>query len=281
MRFPLLVLALLLAGCAAPAPGTGAEEGGPVDLTGRSGTFLVDLREGAVQPLSTRATLAWMSPSGAVVTWQEPDFAAVLLRSSGAREVAALRTWAHVSDDATGVELAPALARVRHVVTGTELSNATLPAEPAGRAWTRASADLGVLAGEYAPARPTAPCRNEIVILAGTIERATGCHVRVGPDGRVAWAEEGAIRVRATDGTTRALAAPPSMDGVFVAHENPVFAGERVLYLRLQGEGTLERTEIVDETGASLARMEGARRLALLDVSADGRWLLASAFDAS
>lgn len=277
---PLLsMMIMLLAGCAAPAEGPRAE--GPIDLQESVGTVLLDLHEGSVETLTAKPGLAWMSPSGALVTWVEDGFAIVLDRGTGVRDVAPSATWSRLQDDGSAVELLPGEARIRAVSTGATISNRTLPLAPDGGAWTAASADFGVLIAERA--RPDASaCQHDIAILTQRVERTVGCHVEVAGDGRVGWTEGNGVRLREANGTLRWLAEAglsegPSVPG-YVAYENPVFTANGTLMLRLRGADALATTEIVDEAMQPLATLDAPSRLALLDASADGRWVLARVF---
>lgn len=274
-----LLVMILLAGCAAPAEEPRAN--GPIDLEESVGTLLLDLDEGAVDLLTTKPGLAWMSPSGAIVTWVEDGFAVVLDRGTGVRDVAPSATWAGLHDDGSAVELLPGEARIRAVSTGESISNRSLPLAPDGGAWTGASADFGVLVAERA--RADAPsCQHDIAILAQRVERTVGCHAEVARDGRVAWTEGNGVRLREANGTVRWLAEAGLSDSPsvasYVAFENPVFTENGTLMLRLRGAEALEVTEVVDPTMQPLATLDAPYRLALLDASADGRWLLARVF---
>jgi len=281
-RAPLLALLVLaLAGCAAPAQDPAGAEG-PIDLSGRLGLMLVDVESRSVLLYGERATLGWMSPNATVVTWMEEDYAIVHDRTTGARDIGAPTVWARVHDNGTGLELAEEEARLRQLVGVDVLQTTPLPPPPrVGARWTGASADLGVLVGEYLGAQ-RGGCRNDLYIRSPQLERSIGCHLRVADDGRVGWTEGTSVRVRERDGTLRNLTGPGSGDasnGTFVGHENPVFTEDGVLMLRLTGGLQLRLSEIVDEEGNVLAKADGPRRLALLDASADGRHILVRAFD--
>lgn len=273
MRLALVLLVLLLAGCAG-SPAQTPRDG--LDLTGRHGTLLLDLQEERVTPLSEKEGLAWMSPSGALLVWTDVNFATLLDRSTGAREVVPLVVWSRILDDGAGVELAPGEARVRNLLTGATLETRELPPAPEGaRAWGAASSDFTVLGAEL-PSGPPGACQHQLHLRLPAAERVTGCHLKVARDGRVGWTQEGTLVVRAPGAAAETWAEPTDT----TTHENPVFADDRVLALRLtkDGRGALVATHVMGEDGEELASLAAPSRLALLDVSADARWLLVRVF---
>lgn len=276
----LLAIVLLVAGCASPTDAPVAE--GPIDLPQQVGTLLLDLQENVTQTLTTKPGVAWMSPSGSLVSWTEDAFAIVLDRAAGAREVAPSVTWTRIEDDGSGIELVPGEARVRVLLTGDAVSNRSLPPTPDGGAWTGASADYGVLVAERVRPDVDAPCQHEISILTERAERTVGCHAKVASDGRVGWTEGNGVRARDVNGTLRWIAQASRTESPavpeYIAYENPMFTANGTLFLRLRGERALNVTELVDENMTVLATLDGPYRLALLDVSRDGRWLLARVF---
>jgi hypothetical protein len=272
---PVLIV-LLVAGCAAPAVEPDTTRG--LDLAGRVGTLLLGLDDDSVQLLTPQQGLAWMSPSGALVTWTGVDFAIALDRATGERDVVPLIVWSRIDDDGTGLELRAGEARTRDLLTGAEVRNTTLPPPPgSARAWTYASADLAVLGAEHAEPGAAA-CAHEIHVRAPELTRATGCHLEVSRDGRVGWTEGDDVRIL-QDGapTVWSSAQGPAPDEP-VRHENPLFTGEGTIALRIRGSADATVSEVVDEDGQVLAMLEGPRQIALLDVSEDARWLLVRIF---
>lgn len=281
----ILLVVVLAAGCAAPetpTPTTPVAATGAIDLTGKMGLLAIELSERRVTALTERPGPAWISPGGDVVVWLDDSFSVVVNEAAGTRDVGARVTWARVHDNATGLEILPGEARIRDLVGGALRSNATLPPAPAtGAAWTAASEDLSVLAAEYDAGRPSL-CANDLFLRGAANARTIGCHLRVSPDGRIGWTETLAVRVMGADGEIRNVTGPPTGDaaqGNFVAHENPAFTADGVLYLRLTGGSQLTRTEVVREDGTALATLAGPRRLALVDASADGDRLLVRVFE--
>lgn len=266
MRPVALVLALLLAGCAAPEPAEPPT--GPVDLDGRLGLFLIDTTTHQVQVLAESPALAWLSPNATIVSWTDAGFSIVLDRSTGVREVGQQVFWARVYENKTGLELATTQARWRSLPEGATLANATLPPPPIpnGR-WSFASDDLTTLGTEAL--RSGGACANDIYLHAQANERTRGCHLRIAGDGRIGWIENGDLRLVSQDGAHTWINAT---DGASL--ENPVFSAAHVVHLRVGTGGT----DVVDETGHEYATVTAPTRLALYDVSADGRYLLARAF---
>lgn len=281
----LLALAILLAGCASPAspPPTSAQPGtGALDLSDETGLLALDLPARRIVALTPRPGVAWMSPGATVFVWLEETFSIVVNDAAATREVGPSVGWARVFDNATGLELTPGEARWRGLENGTRLASAPLPPAPAtGVAWTAASDDLAVLAGEYA-GEGRGACQNDVFVRAAANARTRGCHVQVAHDGRVGWTEAGSVRVMGLDGAIRNVTAPPSGDvaqSAYVAHENPVFTREGVLYLRLTGGSDLALSELVGEDGVARAKVDGPKRLALLGASEDGQRVLVRVFE--
>lgn len=275
VRLPLLILALLLAGCASPAGEPG--DGRPLDLTEERGTLLLDLRENRSQLLTTHPGLAWMSASGALVSWTEANYAVVLDRSINTRDVAPLVPWSRIDDDGTGLEMRVGEARIRELVSGDPVRNVTLPPTPTGRAWTYASDDLTVLGAEHADTGAAA-CGHAIRVQRGETARAIGCHLEVSRDGRVAWTEGDGVRILGDDGTATPWPPAHSATEEGVRHENPLFTANGTIAIRLRAQDGATVSEVVDDDGQVLATLHGPRELALLDVSSDARWLLVRVF---
>lgn len=271
---------LLLAGCAAPsepqARPTPLVDEGAIDLTERLGLMLVDVEARQVQVLTERNALAWMSPNGTFVTWTEATYSSILDRSAGSAAIGPRTVWARIHDNATGLELVEREARIRPLGDGPALSNATVPATPLGGAWTSASEDLAVLGLERAGGRPGS-CASEIVLLETRVERTVGCHLRIAPDGRSGWTEGSMVRVRARGGAIVNLTDPHGQSDATL--ENPIFAGEELLMLRVTGGAVATLTEVVDRDGNALAKAAAPRRLALHDATSDGRYVLLRVFE--
>lgn len=281
--FPLLAIAAVLAaGCTSPdATPTTPSTAGPVDLTGKLGLLAVDLAARRVTALTEKPALAWMSPGGTLILWTEESFSILVDTTTNARQVTPTMYWARIHDNRTGLALTSDHALIRNLSGGEDQWSAPIPPSPApGVYWNGASEDLSVLAAESAPKSPA--CANDIYIRAAQSQRTQGCHLRVARDGRVGWTEATGVRVRGTNGTITNVTGTGAGNieaGEFTAHENPVFADDGVLYLRLVGGKELLRTEVIGADGEPVAKIEGDRRLALLDVSADGNRLLVRAFD--
>lgn len=273
---------MILAGCADAPPAPQPDAEGPIELDGRRGLLLVDLEARTATSFAERALLAWMSENATIITWAEDNFALVAERTTGARTVGPLTVWARVHEDATGLQLEERAANLRYLANGT--LRASTPVQPpplAGVSWTAASADLRVLGGEYAVSGRQG-CSNDIVLLDERVERTVGCHLEIARDGRAAWTEATLVRLRGTDGTISNLTGPGTgnrANNTFVSHENPIFTAEGTLLLRVTGGATRALTEIVTTDGNVLAKLEGPRHLAMHDASADGRFVLVSAFD--
>lgn len=269
MRALLILAALLLAGCGAPTEDPPADDAtGPIDLAGESGLLFLDLETREVRTYTQTPGLAWMSQNATAITWTEATFAVAVDRSTGGREVVPAKVWARVYDNGTGLELAADGAHLRHLVTGNVVETRPLPPPPAEeRTWTAASDDLRTLGAEYATSG-RGSCASDIFLRVGSGERTVGCHLEISGDGRVGWTERDRARVREANGT-------------IVDHaglENPVFTRDGVVMLRVTGRSPVTLTEVVTSDGEVLATMEGPTRLALHDVSADGRYLLVRAF---
>lgn len=272
---------MLLAGCASPEEIPPTETVEPIDISTRFGLLAIDLADRRVTPLTEQSGPSWMSPTGAVVTWDEPQYA-VILHENGTRTLGPLILWARVMDNATGIELIPDQARMREIGTGIQRYDQTLPESPIpGTGWTAASEDLTVLVGEYAAGRQGA-CLNDVFIRAAVNVRTIGCHVSVARDGRVGWTEGTGVRIMHTNGTIVNLTGQGRGDASafsFVAHENPVFTADSQYYLRLTGGSQLRITEVIDGDGNAIVKLGGPRRLALEDVSEDGNRLLLRVFE--
>ncbi|HUR69802.1 MAG TPA: hypothetical protein VM370_11210 [Candidatus Thermoplasmatota archaeon] len=283
MRLPLLLACvLLLAGCASKPEEPAKTGTGPIDLSGKLGLLAIDTTTRQVTALTQTQGVGWMSPSGNVVVWLDEGFSVLVEATSNARQIVPATQWARVFDNGTGIELLVGKASWRDIRSGNESAFALLPDAPrAGTRWQAASDALDVLAVEYLSGSGTG-CANDLYIKATQPARTQGCHIRVAGDGRVGWTEATGVRVRATNGSIVNLTGTGRGDAAtnsFVAHENPVFTTNGTIFLRLTGGKELLRTEIVTEGGQVLAKMEGSRRLALRDVSDDGRFLLVSAFE--
>lgn len=278
---PLLAL-LVLAGCASPDNKAQEDETGPIDLSDALGLILLDLDMRERTVYTERTALAWMSADARAVSWTEENFAIVVDRSTGGRDVGPLTIWTRIYGNGTGLELVDGKAHLRDIVTGTIRS--TTPVAPApiqGFAWTAASDDLAVLGGEYAVSgRPS--CANDIILRGEKGERTIGCHLEISADGRAGWSEATGVRLRERNGTVISLTGfgqgDPS-NGSYVGHENPVFTADGLFMLRLTGGSEVGLTEVVTRDGTVVAKMDGPRRLALHDASSDGRYLLVRAFD--
>lgn len=280
LAIPLLA-ALLVAGCASPT-NEPRDESGPIDLTDKLGLILVDLETRELTTFTQRAALAWMSENATAISWTEENFAIVVDRATGGRDIAPLTIWARIYDNGTGLELADGEARLRELVSGTIRYTLPVPPAPiAGLAWTAASDDLAVLGGEYAVSgRPT--CANDIVLRGEKGERTIGCHLKIAIDGRAGWSEATGVRLRERNGTVVSLTGFGRGDptnGSYVGHENPIFTRDDLLMLRLTGGTTVTLSEVLARDGTVLAKVDGPRRVALHDVSADGRYLLLRTFD--
>lgn len=257
----LVALALLLAGCSQPAP---APAEGPLDLSGSDGLLLLDLESRSVVPISATATRAWISPSGEYLTWAEPTYNVV--QTPQGRVVAPLATWARVFDNGTGYDMAPGVARLRHLVNATAITETPLP--PTDRTWTLASEDLSVLGGEFATS--SVWCAHEIRLRTQNATTFPGCHLAIAADGRAGWTTGPEVRVRHTNGTIERITAPEGSTA-----ENPVFTANGVLYLRLHGDDT-DLLAWGNET--ALAKTHTPRKLALHGATDDGRYLLLASF---
>lgn len=248
-----------------------------MDLTGREGLLLVETRARAIQPLTLQHIDAWMSPDGLFVTWEDAGFSILLRTDGGARDVVPTQTWSRITAQGTGIVLGTQEARTMDLVKNDVLDRRELPAAPAGVAWREASDDFSVLATEAAGRTPG--CFHDVYVKAAKDVRTIGCHVRVAPDGRVAWTETNRIRGLDAEGNVVNLTeAPGGSADDFTAYENPVFTTDGMAYLRLRGGQTLRSTEVIGPDGGVLARIDGPTRLALHDVSDDGRWVLVTAF---
>lgn len=270
-----LTLAALLAGCASPTPAAPEEDNadGVIDLTGIRGLLLLDTTTGKIQRLSDASTLAWLSPGGARLLWNEANFAVLLDSATAAREVVPSATWVRLYDNATGLELLDGEAAWRDVRATAANGTAPLPPAPLqGARWTQASDDLRVLGAEYAG--PTAmPCANEIFLRAQASARSQGCHLRIAPDGRAGWTEGAAVRLRDATGDVQTLAVQNG-----TREENPIFTAAGHLRLRIHESTTPSLTEVIEQNGTVVAKATGSTRLALQDVSGDGRLVMITAF---
>jgi len=270
-----IVLAFL-AGCASPAPTqttpTPAVDG-PIDLAGKLGLIAIDLPKRAIEDLSGRSTVAWVSPNGSRVFWNEDNFAIILDAEEGARDVVAIGRWARLYDNGSALELLDGEAAWRDVRS--PVANATAPIASApvqGSRWTQASDDLLVLGAEYIGPASLA-CANDIFVRANESARSRGCHLRIASDGRAGWTEAGGVRIREPTGEVRTLAPANG-----TREENPVFTDQGYLFLRLHGGASRTLTEVVDQDGNVLAKLTGSQRIALHDVTRSGDVLLASVF---
>lgn len=295
VRLPLALAAvLLLAGCtsedpsptptSSPSPDT-TDVTGPVVLAPEQlGLILVDTTSEKPLVLSPTSNLGWMSPSGDVLIWEgEEDFFVLSNRTRQTVQPASEVLWSRIEDDVTGIVMRPEGALRALLTNGTEVQTFPLPTGPRpDRSWSGVSADLRVLGAEWEGATGGRGCQNALSVLdtsTGENFTSTGCHLRVARDGRVGWTQATGVWVREANGTVRDVTGTGrDVNGTFVAHENPVFTADGFVHLRLRGGGRLMGTEVVDEGGAVLARLDGANRVALLDASADGRFILLRVF---
>lgn len=267
MRFPLFALALLLVSGCTGDDAPPAEDDGVARLASERGLVLFDRETGLAQRLTQTPGLAWVSPSGRYVLFDEASYAVLMDVTTAQREVVPRGVYVRVYDDTTGLRLDEGRAEVARLATGEVVGRRGLPAG----GWDQAADDFAVLAAEEVAA---GDCRNRVRILRdGNESEATGCHVRVSADGRVGWTEGGRVKLAARDGAVRELA--PEREGV--AHENPVFTADGELYLRVVGARPAS-TELV-AGNATVLRMGGPARLAIHDASADGRLVLLRVFD--
>lgn len=278
----LLALAALLAGCSSPSA-TPTPSDGVIAIADKTGLVVLDLADGLMVGLTDRPGLGWISPSGGVLSWLDEGFAVVVDGAADARAVGPAVPWTRVYDNATGLELAPGEARWRVLRNGTTLATAPLPAAPSPAApWTTASDDLAVLGAEYA-GEGRGACAHDLFLHGATSVRTRGCHLSIAGDGRAGWTEGGGVRVMDADGTIRNVTGPSSGDAsqnAFVAHENPVFTRDGMLYLRLTGGASVAKTEVLGEEGTTtLARLDGPKRLALLGATDDGQQILVRVFE--
>lgn len=280
MRLPLALLTvLLLAGCAdttAPA----AE--GPIALEDRAGLLLIDVPTRGVTVLSPTATLGWMSPSGGTLVWREQDYSIFYNASARDGDVTPQRIWARIEDDGTGFTFEPGRVVRRLLTNGTEVDAQAVPPGPRpDGTWTGGSADLSILGAEWPGVTGGSGCQNALAFHGpeARSDSRPGCHLRVARDGRIGWTQSTGVWIRDASGEVRDVTGTGrDVNGTFVAHENPVFPAEGAVYLRLHGQRTLERTEVVTDEGTVLATLDGPLRMALLDVSADGTKVLVRVF---
>lgn len=267
MRILLALALLLFAGCTTPGPATTPD--GPPSLDGQRGLLFLDATAGRYERLSEDAIGAWLSPGGSIAVWSEGSYHVVAPRG-GERAIVPAARWAQVYDNGTGLEIMSGEARVRSLLSDDVLWRRGIPPPPRqGTTWQAASDDLSVLAVEY-PGEVA--CRGAITIAVSTPLLAGGCHLSVARDGRVGWTEGAIARVRHTNGTIENVTAPQDARA-----ENPVFTDAGFAYLRIDAQG---RTELVlrGETERVVAQAKAPTRLALHGASADGTYVLVTAF---